>query len=785
VFTLAAADKKRFGSRAIRLPQEVCPRSVCTLVMDAGLVALWLAALLGLGLVGLPLSTWLFAGGRPAALSVPVALAVVGVVGHLVGQIAFGWPALATGLLALVGLSAVAARRVAVDLWTFGWTAALFAGAFLVVVGLRAADPAAAPLPVAIGEKFLDFGMLKTLERTGSLPPEDVWFAGEPVRYYYGGHLVAALLSRLTGTAPRFAYNLALAGVYAALFVAAAGVAAAIAPARERLAAGFGAFFVGVAGNLETAARVVVWLLPGPVDGWLADAAGVPGAVEWTPGRFFYFDASRVLPVDPRVAEPARAATEFPLFAWLNGDLHAHMMSQPFLLLAVALLVAYWRDPGRRRLLLLGALPPVAGLIGFTNVWSLPTVGGLTALTVALAPGDPGALLPGERSPGPQSGATGELRRVGFGVGAAALVTVLGVGWTFPFWLGGLPGSPGTVPALWGGRTPLGPLVLVHGGFLAVIAAAFVLSLGTVDGDDRIASRIEAVGPLGVAAGLFAVLVVCVALGFPALGLAGPLLVGGWWLARREGEFAWLLVVAGAGLVLVVEVATVSGERFNSIFKPYAHVWLVWAVAAATLLAGVVADGPELSVPAGGRVRTARWVLGALVVASTGLYAGFAVPAHLGNPGPAVEAGGPTLDATAYVEVEYPREAPAIRWLDERGGQPTIVTAAPGGYYWRPAEGEGASAPATLSGLPAVLGWFHEAQYRGEAPYERRLADVRAIYTGGPETRRELLSAYDVEYVYVGPAERARYDEVTIGGLSEVEVARSWAAVTVYRVDDG
>ncbi len=38
--------------------------------------------------------------------------------------------------------------------------------------------------------------------------------------------------------------------------------------------------------------------------------------------------------------------------------------------------------------------------------------------------------------------------------------------------------------------------------------------------------------------------------------------------------------------------------------------------------------------------------------------------------------------------------------------------------------------------------------------YDRRVDDVATIYTGEPAEQRRLLEAYDVRYVYVGPAER-------------------------------
>ena len=162
-----------------------------------------------------------------------------------------------------------------------------------------------------------------------------------------------------------------------------------------------------------------------------------------------------------------------------------------------------------------------------------------------------------------------------------------------------------------------------------------------------------------------------------------------------------------------------------------------------------------------------------------GLYAGFAVPAQLG--GDPVGAEGPTLDGTAYTYAMYPDEAEAIAWLNGQPGRQTVVTAAPGGYRWRPDAGKGASAPASLTGHPTVLGWFHERQYRGDEPYERRLSDVRTIYQGSQSDQRDLFDRYGVDYVYVGPAERTRYD-VAVADHPDLEVAFQAGEVTVYAV---
>jgi len=759
--------------------------------MEFGLVVGWLMAFLLLGTLARPAAAWLLPGLDHDAMAIPLGLAVLGVVGHLAGHIAFGWPAGIAGLAVLGAVSYWAWDRVELKPARFVEAGIVFAAAFLLIVWVRSITPAAAPLPIAIGEKMLDFGLLQSLLRAPRLPPHDMWFAGDPVRYHYGGHMVTALLATLTGTAGRFAYNLGLAGFYATLVVAAYGLAGSIAVpynVSRRSAAAFGAFFVGIAGNLKTPTRVIVWLMP---DGLAASFAGASGydesLVRWAPTEFYYFDASRVFPLDPTDPNSIMAATEFPLFAWLNGDLHAHMLSQPFLLLTAALLLTYWRArdrPGWRAVVLFGAVPPVIGLVAMLNIWSFPTALGLVGLVVAFAPGE---------SSGPQAvwrrlrpwvrtandvepdWRIRELTRLGTGlVGALAALTI-SLAWSAPYWSTVVLGGPSLGVTTWFPWTPLAGFIGVYGALLAGLGL-YLIGASILNSERPGLLWAAGLAVLGIA-GLLKAWVV---------GLVVPLGLAAWWLLRRQSEprYEWVLVLAGTGLVFLVEWVTVEGERFNTVFKYYAHVWLFWSIAAGIALAHLRAGWPEpkATIPLPHWQTIARVGAVAIVVV-TAVYAGFALPAHAENPGPAVQAGGPTLDGTAYVSVKFPREAPAIAWLDNRSGRPVLVTAAPGGYWWRPDQGDGSAAPASLTGLPTVLGWFHERQYRGTDVYNRRLQHVKTIYRGEPARQRELLELYEVRYVYVGPAERAQYGQITVGKLEAVSVAERWDQVTIYRVN--
>ena len=828
--------------------------------MEFLLVALWLGAFLALLLAGLPLADALF--GRLADRGVGVALVcsftVVWLVAYWVGRVSLdAAPFVAVAVLALLAGGLVARRGVEVDRRVVAETVGVFGLAFLFLVAVRAVDPAVHPPG---GEKFLDFGLLQSLLRAPTLPPEDMWFAGEPVSYYYGGHLLASLLARLTATDARFAYNLALAGFFAAFVTAAYGLAGSVAASRDSprwLGGIFGAFFVGVASNLTTPLRLVVALVDGgsaylgelsgpvglvatPFEVVLAVLDGLVGVLVGTLGvetdglaaglgEFDYWDASRV--IDGTI-------NEFPLFAWLNGDLHAHMMGPPFLLLAATVLFTYYLTPAvavwQRRALLLVALPPLAGLLAVVNTWSFPTIAGLTMLTVWFAPAEARTLLPGPVADwlDTDDWRRDELLTLSVAAGTGAAVLLGGLLLSVPFWL---VAASGRELALFPPRSGLGALVLTHGTFLLVFVPYLLRhTLPRLRDRQRTAGMLALVAVIAVLSRATAVVLL-----LPLIGVGWALLrwrdlpgdvgaglgdrlrpvrtntatvsadggdtggsagagaedttgertAGSGGRSRSGPGFETVLLVAGAGLVLLVEFVYVKEQagpgRMNTVFKTYAQVWALWAVAAGAALSHLVwQHRPGLGF-SGGRWRSTLRLFAALLLAGTAVYGGLALTSHFASDSVYAQTEDPTLDATEFVGRVHPDEAAAIGWLDELDGRPTITTA-PGSYVWDGDRNGGSSAPSSLTGVPTVLGWHHEIGYRGQEAYERRAADLRTIYTGEPAESAALLDEYGVRYVYVGPAERATYGSsasLTVDGVAGVTVAKQWDTVTIYRVN--
>ncbi|MFB6198450.1 MAG: DUF2298 domain-containing protein, partial [Halobacteriaceae archaeon] len=296
-------------------------------------------------------------------------------------------------------------------------------------------------------------------------------------------------------------------------------------------------------------------------------------------GDFSYWFASRVIP---------NAITEFPLFAYLNGDLHGHMMVVPITLLGFAICLGYYRTPAgatmRRRLLLFGALPPVVGFILFTNTWSFPTILGIAWLTLVFSPTPPiTLLLPGRDTS--DNVVLNELRRITVSALLVLPIATIGIAWVAPFVPNVLLStasnrSIGFLPE----RTNIVALVVAHGTFLVPFAGYIIGSVAWEEHQERV---------LGALVSVFALITLTTIAGAAAVGVVGPVLVMGWYLHRRGTLGAEAIpIVAGCGLVLLVEFVYLkdgaASGRFNTVFKVYAQVWALWSIPFGVALAALL-----------------------------------------------------------------------------------------------------------------------------------------------------------------------------------------------------
>ena len=796
-------------------------------MFELAIVLKWLVAFAALTAVGAPLAAAVFPRlpRSGAALALPAAVVPLALFVFWIGQVTFGFHTVVVGLGLVVAASALAYRRGAEPEWrAVAGGYAVFAVGFLFLVSFRMYNAGITP---AGGEQFLHFGLVKALLRAETLPPEDFWFAGEPLRYYYGTQMQVAAYTLLTDTAPRYGFNLGIAAFYGFLVVSAYGLVGAATALRGRsyrLGGALGVFFVALAGALTTAVRLGFGLLPRET------------ALEY--GRPA-FDAVRHMPYEEavvRLSNPfewgwfytryvvPNTLQEFPLYSFVKSDLHGHALSNGYILFAAALALSYYLTPaeeqGRRLALVYGGMGLVAGVFGFMNTWSLPTVVGLAWLALAAADAHPATLLPdglGDRlavDADPESGGRlewlgAELWRIVLAGVLAAGVGLVGVALASPFLIfGNVPTNEGVgfLPP----RTDLWPFLVIYGNVLALFAV-YLLYSGR--------EAIRDVPPVAVAgvslAGLAAVAALLWVVDFAVLAVTGPLLLGAWWLLRTDRiGFEGLLLVAGVGLILSMDIVYArvwppTQIRWNTTLKVAVQGWTLAAAGMGGASALVLTDARQylaerLSTESsdaraegaaradGGDEEQSRRipsmptptrsavVAGTLVVAVILLSSPFAVLTFAGEVGSDAAADREaTLDGLATHERWHAEEMEAIHWLDDRQGTPTIVEA-PGRstYRW--------SSPAsTLTGLPAVIGWDHQQGYRGVEAFERRAEEVDGVYDGPWSEAATPLRSYDVQYVYVGPNEREQYGENmrNFDERPELSVAFENDAVTIYEVN--
>lgn len=340
------------------------------------------------------------------------------------------------------------------DNWKrLAWIELIGLAAFLALIVVRLTNPDLWH-PVKGGEKPMDFAYLNGVLRSTTFPPIDPWFAGGFINYYYFGYVLVGAPALLLGVMPAFAYNLMIPTVFSltglGAFSAAFNILAHWRKHGGRLGnpwlAGIMALLLCVAlGNLDTArvfgnevAALGGYNKPESLERFLveeyeirndtaitaADRADLAlqarqyhigdslryeadnalslirgllgGAGKLLQGEGprinsdrWYWGPSRVLAETPGVR--GNAITEMPYFTFLYGDLHAHMLAMPLVLLCLLLLFnevagarRQFRPPLERALSLL-LLALTVGVLQATNTWDWLTMSLLSVLALAYA----------------------------------------------------------------------------------------------------------------------------------------------------------------------------------------------------------------------------------------------------------------------------------------------------------------------------------------------------------------------------------------------------------------
>ena len=778
----------------------------------------WLLAIEFVFLASLPLAVrlmrWL--PDRGVVLAKPLGLLLVSWVvwmGASIGLWTFSRASVGLAVLLVAAASAVLLYRnrwliaLAKRHWKYIATMeALFVAAYLAFVLVRAANP---DLWHAWrgGEKPMEMSYLIAVVKSSTFPPFDPWYAGGFINYYYYGFVPVAALIRLTGIVPEVAYNLALPMLFAFTLAGAFSVGFNLAEAlrqrnmqmarlRSPVWAGVAAaLLVAVLANVDGAAQ-------------LLQAAWRSVSGEHF-GHFDFWRSSRLMPGQT-------AINEFPFWTFLFGDLHAHLISLPYQVLAIGLvanlILAARKAVSTRKLLpALAGLGFVVGAFAAINTWETPAylLLGFAAIAIALF----------------ARGGAPTIATVGTGLALAAFLwVVLYVAW-LPFHQHYDVPSTGVKMSQW--RTVLWHYLAIHSLLLFAALSWLVFEARQRlpglrgEGPFRATAEVWLSGArlrrlavfLVIAFGLLVVVepwrqwLTAALLSLFILGAVGVLLT---WLVRRNERAAPVQMLLLAMLVLAlgigvgVDFVTVENDidRMNTVFKLYLNAWVLFGIVGGVGLWQIWVSGAVRLHTRGGRV----WLgMLALLVLAGAVFPVLGTRARLADRFDT--SAGVTLDGRAYqasavygdpaepynglpearYALAYDAEAIDFIRANVEGSPVFLEGVANHSYRWPPRV-------AKYAGLPVVVGWpWHQMQQRGAggaepATVNARLSDVRLMYATESEALfLSIASKYDVEYVYVGPTERVYFPgagldkfDAMVGSSLEVFFANQ--EVTVYRV---
>ena len=688
----------------------------------------------------------------------------------------------------------------------------VFLAAFIAFAAFRVLAPDITVSTSVTGlttEQPMDLAFLASSLRSPTFPAADPWLAGHSISYYYFGYLILSIPARLTGATAAVGYNLAFITLFSLTAVSAFSLTM-----NAVLRAGITRVQVprlDVAAIVGGVAAVVALLIAGNLSGGiraLTEALSLEGATGFS---FWWWDSTRIIN-DPGALSPI---DEIPAFSFLLGDLHPHVMSLPFVLLALTVTLAWLCKPEspdmtwpmrRAGELFLTAL--IIGALGFINTWDLLAYMAVLALAIVVRRLWDGGLS--EDTLGRET-----LLDV---VVPMAAITVLALALFAPFYLTVDSSVRGILPVP-GSGTELSHYARIWGPMaLAAVPPVVYAWLRVKNRQIRPNMIASIVGLAAVPLILWTLIVIgwnllpddapipVDALTFadmgwrwlitaPALALAvtgilaalPPRLAGS---PERQGLlFGSLLLAAAAMGIIVTEVFFVwdtFGARMNTVFKVHYQVWTLLSVATGIGVAWIITQRPKRFSPAqGGLVIVGVAGLGLLLVGAA--YGPLGARERI-ESSPSRSIG---LDGLATYRERFPDDAAAIDWLLDNAERDDHVLEAFGNDY------SDHGRVSAITGIPTAIGWQgHELQWRGGTELiGQRVEYVEEIYHGHTIPEDQILTEdefklrlefYGIDYIFVGSVERAAYGGNTASWLlslmpNRLEIAFEYGNTMILR----
>jgi len=547
----------------------------------------------------------------------------------------------------------------------------LFIICFFLMLDVRFVNPT-----ISYAEKFMDHAFLASVIRTPVVPPLDPWFGGGTLNvYYYLGYWLFGCLAIVSGVPSNIAFNLALPTVFALAAVNVYAIGTLVLDRFRWL-------------------PLLVLFLPNPSFFYHLAQGKAMSAVLW--------DSTRTI---------TNTINEYPLFSFLWGDVHAHVISlfnQAFMIFLLLFACTKWESLESRCRWIICLLCALSlGSMPLINTWDVLLYAPIILFFGVL-------ILWRNRS---------EIRYYSSWM---FLVTIppLSILAYLPFYLQLVTNTGGISLVL----TPTEPLqfLLVNGFFIAIFIAVLSKDM------QKHPWYLLAALPFAVA-------------GYYAAAIAIIPLI--YFIIKNEKTLPDLLAIPGLVILVLCEVIYLKDSmgdtyfRMNTVFKCYLPAWLMLGTAALSMAGTWLQDwGKVPRIPL--RVSAVAAVFVIAFLFATPFFILFTYNYGTG-----------TLDGLAYLKDRHPADAEAVMFLRSLTGNELIVEAEGGDYTYY-------SRISSFTGIPAVIGMpFHEFMWRGDKDgwFSTRSTDIREIYEQ-PQKTIPLMKKYNATLLYVGDSERERYN---------------------------
>lgn len=226
-------------------------------------------------------------------------------------------------------------------------------------------------------EKYMDWGFINSSLRSTFFPPQDMWFANSSINYYYFGHLVFALITKISQIPSSITYNLSIATVCGLTFLSSfsltsnfiASISSKINFKKIILIGILSSLLLTFGGNLHPLYKIIKSNL---IQNHHLDLS--QKAINQSISSYWYPDATRFIGHDPDTQD--KTIHEFPIYSFVVSDLHGHMNDIPFVIFFLScLLTVFLSKKFRKNYLWTILFGFVLAINYMTNAWDFAIYG--------------------------------------------------------------------------------------------------------------------------------------------------------------------------------------------------------------------------------------------------------------------------------------------------------------------------------------------------------------------------------------------------------------------------